>query len=200
MKRLSPQELGRLRDRRIVEFVTKFGAVRTNQIVAALFPSKAGVKLCQRRLRTLVRRGRLRRERLTDSAEYLYRVTRCGQIQHRQAVADFYIRALMERRAGEELNFTVEYPLAGAERADGLLIWQTPKGIWRAFVEVQRNGHCELAKYARYLRSGIWRQETWSNAGQVFPMILVEGSFRRKPAHLVVKTLADSVRATLGVS
>ena len=182
---MNPQEKGRRRDEAILALVAKFGCLRRSQIQAVAFSGRTAERSCQRRLRSLVKRGKLNRER-GPGEQYVYSVGNVGQREHRMAVADLYIRAVRERGPGERIEFQPEYPLSGQDRSDGLLTWHTRDTTYLAFVEVQREGKARLGKYMRYLQSGQWQ-------GAVFPRVVVVGQ-TGEAGRLTVREVKESVR------
>ena len=193
---MNPRETGRRRDELILGMVDRFGCVSTSQMCRALFSGKSATQSCQRRLRLLHERGLLNRQRLEPGGPYVHSRGRVSQHAHRLAVVDVYLACLRERRKDERIEFVPEFTLAGGDRADALIWWQTPNADYLAFLEVQRTGYARLSKYMRYLLSEQWRQEEWGKAG-VFPRVLVAGRSKKPPARLTVTELGRSVREAM---
>ncbi len=178
-----------MRDATILALVERFGCLRTDQLEQAAFRGRGGKRACQRRLKILTSRGLLHRERMFGGP-YLYLIGKVSQREHRQAVADVYLQALRERRAGERITFDTEYGLAGGDRADALLTWEMADRTCWAFVEVQRSGKAQLGKYARHYRSGLW-------TGPVYPRVVVVGQAGKTPSGLTVVTLEGIGQASV---
>ncbi len=193
---MNTRALGKLRDRKIIALVSKYGCLRTEQIAGALFAGR--LVSCRRRLATLSKRGELHRQREAPGGQYVYSTGRIGQVRHRLEVAEVFLAIKRELRPQENFDFWPEYPLCGADRADAFIEWRTAAVTGLAFLEVQRAGYAQLGKYARYLLSGEWRETAWGQAG-VFPRVVVAGEVRRPPGRLTVVRLDGSARrAVLG--
>ncbi len=187
---MNGRELGMARDATILALVNRFGCLTTGQICRAVFSGRTAMQSCRRRLKLLTRRGKLHRARINAGGQYVYSAGKIGQVEHRLAVVEVYLKLLRERRQGERVTFEPEYILAGNDRADALITWHMADRTCWAFLEVQRRGRARLSKYVRHYRSGLWTEA-------VYPRVVVVGDTGKVPTGLTVVGLDGSVRAAM---
>jgi hypothetical protein len=154
------------RDQAIIDFISKVGAATSGQI-ARIFCRELKQSRCiaNRRLASLYRLKKLKRERPFINQEYIYFCDK-GILEHKLTVAEFY--ANLFNLPGKILKFEVEKPLDNI-RPDIICDYLYKNNVYQYFGEVHLSTKpFNQDKYELFFESGKYKQ--WYS---VFPRIII---------------------------
>lgn len=170
------------RDYDVIEFVTDFRAAKTSVIEQLFFPSR---RVANRRLEQIIEDGALKRERDSESGEYVYFVKRSKQLRHAMILTDVYA---IYKRNTEVKMFSIE-PALGTIRPDAVMTY-TDRGIEHTAcieVELSHKG-LDLEKYIRWRDSGEYRIYI-----DPFPLLIIVTDAKVPPSTLDIMVIPTRV-------
>jgi hypothetical protein len=171
---------GYYRDREILDYVERCGALTTDQIAALLFANlKTGLRKAQERLQKLHGRKQLLRSRLFVTNCYIYHMEKLAPHTDHTIDVNWALIWLIRRMQTWERIVEWEYePDYGRLRPDLLFVVENTvtKKCRGMFVELDRsprNRWDKIEKYGELFKSGAYLGAWWVERMERFPPILV---------------------------
>ena len=178
---MNSRQKGFLRNKEIINAVTRCGVLDTDQITSLIFSRlPSGRRIAQRRLKSLFDRGKLKRARDSiDLPYYYYTGEKPGQPEHKLAVNWVYLWYTLRLKSWEELycfQYEQDYGILRSDALAGIKNTVTGK-ISFSFVEMDiaksGNSFDKVAKYNLLYESDRYLSAWWVKYASGFPSVFV---------------------------
>ncbi len=191
---LNDRQRGYLRDKRILELITRCRCLNTDQVQSLIFPGMAsGRRKAQMRLKRLTEQGRLQRWRYALDEPFSYYADPdrpIGQMEHTVLLNWMYVWLIQRLKSWEQLHsfqYEMDY---GILRCDAFAaVRNNVTGTFRfAFLELDRaeSGHKfrKVQLYNDLYESDNYADDWWVPLAKRFPPILMATTTTRQKAKI----------------